>query len=245
MTPEREIEVVVVDDHSSLLRGLELLLPRFGLRVTGTAATFQEGARLVASRKPDVAVLDIGLGDDSGTELGNEIAALSDTATVLYTGCCDPEILAEAVGSGALGVVQKTSPVEDLARAIRAAAAGRAFVDTRIAELLPDRGAPPARAITKREAEVLGLIAAGLTVEEAAAELFLSQDTVQTHVRNSVRKLGARGRLHAVVLALRRGDLKVSGLAAQAEPERVPVVLAAGERYPEGGMGEAAGKVDA
>jgi DNA-binding NarL/FixJ family response regulator len=213
---EREIEVVIVDDHSSLLRGLELLLPRLGLRVTGTAATFQEGARLVARRKPHVAVLDIGLGADSGTALGNQIASLSHTATVLYTGCCDPETLAEAVGSGALGVVQKTSPVEDLARAIRAAAAGRTFVDPRIAELLPDPATRSQRTITAREAEVLGLIAAGLTIEEAAAQLFLSQDTVQTHVRNAVRKLGARGRLHAVVLALRRGDLKVSGLATAA-----------------------------
>jgi DNA-binding NarL/FixJ family response regulator len=208
-----QIQVVIVDDHSPLRRGLEILLPRLGFRVTGTAATAEEGSRMIASRRPHVAVLDIVLGEDSGTTMGNDLATLSEsTAVVLYTGYADPDVLEEAVGSSALGVVQKTSPVEDLARAIRAAAAGRAYIDPRIAELLPNPGARDSL-ISKREAEVLGLIAEGLTAEEVATRLFLSPETVHTHVRNAVRKLGARGRLHAVVLALRRGDLEVSGLA--------------------------------
>jgi DNA-binding NarL/FixJ family response regulator len=208
-----EIQVVVVDDHPSVLRGLELLLPRAGFRVTGTSVTAEEGARIITARRPHVAVLDIGLGDASGTVLARSVAGLSDrTATVLYTGCSDPEVLAEAVGSGALGIVQKTSAIEDLARAIRAAAAGRAFVDPRIAELLADPAARTQRVISAREAEVLGLIADGLTADEAADRLVLSVETIHTHVRNAVRKLGARGRLHAVVLALRHGDLEVEGL---------------------------------
>jgi DNA-binding NarL/FixJ family response regulator len=209
-----EIQVVVVDDHPSLLRGLELLLPRAGFRVTGTAETAAEGSRIIAGRRPQVAVLDIGLGLDSGTDLGRQVASLSkDTATVLYTGCSDPEVLADAVASGALGVVQKTSPMEDLARAIRAAAAGRTFVDPRIAELLVETTELSAKTISPREAEVLGLIAEGLTAEEAADMLCLSIETIHTHVRNASRKLGARGRLHADVLALRRGDLELKGLA--------------------------------
>jgi DNA-binding NarL/FixJ family response regulator len=207
------IQVIVVDDHPSLLRGLELLLPRAGFRVTGTAETAEEGSRIIAGRRPQVAVLDIGLGDSSGTELGKNVAALSDaTATVLYTGCSEPEVLAEAIGSGALGVVQKTSPMETLARAIRAAAAGRTFIDPRIAELVAVPAARTTRAISAREAEVLGLIAEGLTADEAGDRLFLSTETIHTHVRNASRKLGARGRLHAVVLALRQGDLELKGL---------------------------------
>jgi DNA-binding NarL/FixJ family response regulator len=209
-----EIQVVIVDDHPSLVRGLELLLPRAGFRVTGTAGSAEEGRRIIASRRPQVAVLDIGLGVDSGTALGRDVSAISEaTATVLYTGCADPEILADAVGSGALAVVQKTSPIDDLARAIRAAAAGRTFVDPNIAQVLADPAARAARIISTREAEVLGLIAEGLTADEAAARLCLSTETVHTHVRNASRKLGARGRLHAVVLALRRGDLELTGLA--------------------------------
>lgn len=208
-----EIQVILVDDHPPLLRGLELLLPRAGFRVTGTAQTAAEGSRIIAGRRPQVAVLDITLGDDSGTALGRRVAALSQgTATVLYTGCTDPDILADAVGSGALGVVQKTSPMDDLVGAIRAAAAGRAFVDPHIAELLAVRGAREPTSITPRETEVLGLIAEGLTADEVAEGLCLSTETVNTHVRNACRKLGARGRLHAVILALRQGDLELNGL---------------------------------
>jgi DNA-binding NarL/FixJ family response regulator len=202
-----------VDDHPSILRGLELLLPRVGFRVIGTAQTALEGSAMIACRRPDVAVLDIALSDGSGTALGRQVASLSEsTATVLYTGCSDPEVLADAVGSGALGVVQKTSPVDDLARAIRAAAAGRAFVDPHIAELLAVRPGGSARTISPRVAEVLGLVAEGFTADEVAERLCLAGDTIHTHVRNACRKLGARGRLHAVVLALRRGELELSGL---------------------------------
>jgi DNA-binding CsgD family transcriptional regulator len=88
-------------------------------------------------------------------------------------------------------------------------------VDPRIAELLADPAARTQQVISAREAEVLGLIADGLTANEAADRLFLSVETIHTHVRNAVRKLGARGRLHAVVLALRHGDLEVDGLVRQ------------------------------
>ena len=98
----------------------------------------------------------------------------------------------------------KTSPVEHLADAIRAAAAGRNYVDVALAGRL---SAGDARRISAREAQVLGLLAAGATTQQVADELYLSAETVQTHVRNATRKLGARGRLHAVVLALARGDL--------------------------------------
>jgi DNA-binding NarL/FixJ family response regulator len=232
-----EIQVVVVDDHPSLRRGLELLLPKAGLRVTGTAGTAEEGSVMIASRRPDVAVLDIALGDSSGTALANELSTLSQrTATVLYTGCSDPEVLAQAVASGALGVVQKTSPVEDLATAIRAAADGRTFLDPRIAELLAGAVDHATRLISVREAEVLGLIATGMTADDVAAKLCLSQETVQTHVRNAVRKLGARGRLHAVILALQRGDLEVTGLVRPTGEIR---------SYPKDGMAQATALADA
>jgi DNA-binding NarL/FixJ family response regulator len=212
-----ELQVVVVDDHPSLRRGLELILPKLGFRVTGTAGTAEEGSTMIASRRPNVAVLDIGLGEASGTNLANQVSAMSDPpSTVIYTGCTDAEVLAKAVASGALGVVQKTSPLEDLATAIRAAAKGRTFLDPRVAELLAGAGNGHARLISEREAEVLGLMASGLTADDVGERLCLSSETVKTHVRNAIRKLGARGRLHAVILALQRGDLEVAGLARPA-----------------------------
>lgn len=228
--------MIVVDDHPSLRRGLELLLPRLGFRVTGTAGTAEEGLTMIASRRPNVAVLDIGLGEASGTTLANEVSAGSGrTSTVIYTGCTDPEVLARAVASGALGVVQKTSPLEDLGTAITAAAKGHTFLDPRVAELLAGAGDGRARVISEREAEVLGLMATGMTADDVGAELCLSPDTVKTHVRNAVRKLGARGRLHAVILALQCGDLEVVGLARPASED---------PGYPERAIASGAARAD-
>ncbi len=111
-----------------------------------------------------------------------------------------------AVDSGARGIVLKSSPIEHLADAIRAAADGREYVDRLIAQLPGRHGAA---IISKREAQVLGMLSQGSTTEQVAQELVLSPETVQTHVRNAIRKLGAHGRLHAVILALVRGDIEL------------------------------------
>ena len=210
--PVAQIEVVVVEDHPPVREGLELLLPRQGFRVVGTAGSAREGGRMIRARRPAVALVDIDLGDGSGTELAQAIRdeAIA-TAIVLYTGSVDNAVIDAAVASGARGLVLKSSPIEHLATAIRAAAAGQEYVDRLIAQL-PGRGPGEDHAaalISKREAQVLGMLSQGSTTEQVAQELFLSPETVQTHVRNAARKLGAHGRLHAVILALVRGDIEL------------------------------------
>jgi DNA-binding NarL/FixJ family response regulator len=205
---DARIEIVVVEDHPPVRQGLELLLPRQGFRMIGSAGSATEGARMIRARKPAVALVDIDLGDDSGTNLAK---AVHDegcaTAIVLYTGSVDNAVIDAAVASHAQGLVLKSSPIEHLADAIRAAAAGQAYVD-RLVPGLPGRshGRRTAR-ISKREAEVLGMLSQGSTTGQVARELFLSPETVQTHVRNATRKLGAHGRLHAVILALMGGEI--------------------------------------
>ena len=204
-----EIQVVVVEDHPPVRQGLELLLPRHGFRMIGSAGSFEAGVRMIRARRPDVALIDIDLGD--GTSSGTDLAkALNDerssTATVLYTGSIDNALIDVAVDSGARALVLKSSPIEHLADAIRAAAAGQHYVDPLVA-IMPGRSEPGAPRVSKREAQVLAMLAQGLTTEQVAGDLFLSPDTVQTHVRNATRKLGAHGRLHAVILALMRGDI--------------------------------------
>jgi len=212
--PVAAIEVLIVEDHPPVRQGLELLLPSQGFRVVGAAGSAREGGRMIRARRPAVALVDIDLGDGSGTDLAK---ALGDegitTAVVLYTGSVDNALIDAAAASGVRGLVLKSSPIEHLADAIRAAAAGRDYVDRLIAQL-PGRHAGHAVAlISKREAQVLGLLSQGSTTEQVAQDLFLSPETVQTHVRNATRKLGAHGRLHAVILALVRGDIELPVLA--------------------------------
>ena len=206
------IEILIVDDHPPVRQGLELLLPRQGFRIVGSAGSAREGGRMIRARRPAVALVDIDLGDGSGTDLAvairNEGIA---TAVVLCTGSIDNAVIDAAVDSGARGIVLKSSPIEHLADAIRAAAAGREYVDRLIAQLPGRSGGQGAAIISKREAQVLGMLSQGSTTEQVAHELVLSPETVQTHVRNATRKLGAHGRLHAVILALMRGDIELPG----------------------------------
>jgi DNA-binding NarL/FixJ family response regulator len=209
-----EIQVVVVEDHPSMRAGLELLLTKRGFRVIGAAGSVAEGWEMIAARRPDVAVVDIDLGDGSGTALARTLAEGEvPVAVVLYTGHVDQGVLEAAVDSGATGVVLKSSPLEDLARAVRAAAIGATFVDQAVSSMLRREDGAPKR-LSRREGEVLSLLAHGQTLAHVAADLCLSEKTVETHVRNACRKLGAHGRLHAVILALGTGDLALGDLTA-------------------------------
>jgi DNA-binding NarL/FixJ family response regulator len=184
-----------------------MLLTRQGFRVTGSALTADAGARMIHARKPSVALIDIDGTNGSGTALVKRLLADEPgTASVLYTGALNDRRIGEAVRSGARGVVLKTAPIVELVAAINAAASGTTYVDRR-AMGIAARSAK--RMISPREAEVLGLLVSGLTCRGAAAELQLALTTVQTHVRNAVRKLGATGQLHAVVLALRAGEIEL------------------------------------
>jgi DNA-binding NarL/FixJ family response regulator len=208
------IEVLIVEDHPPVRQGLEMLLPRQGFRVVGSAGSAREGGRMIRARRPVVALVDIDLGDGSGTDLAMAIGDEGiTTAVVLYTGSVDNAVIDAAVASGVRGLVLKSSPIEHLADAIRAAAAGQDYVDRLIAQLPGRAESPDPARISKREAQVLGMLSQGSTTEQIAQDLVLSSETVQTHVRNATRKLGAHGRLHAVILALMRGDIELPDAA--------------------------------
>jgi two-component system response regulator DevR len=188
-----QIEILVVDDHPPVSQGLEFLLTREGFRMVGSTGSAEEGARMIRARRPDVAPVNIDLGDGSGIDLARDVtdAALA-TAIVLYTGSIDGAVLAAAVTSGARALVLKTSPVQHIADAIRAAAAGCDYVDPAMTSMLARRRRDDhTRSTSRREGQIRGLLA-GLTTEQIADDLFLSPNTVQTHVRNATRKLGAR-----------------------------------------------------
>jgi DNA-binding NarL/FixJ family response regulator len=207
MSEDGDITVLLVEDHLALRKGLELLLRARGFHVVGVGDSAEQGYRLFEARRPDVAVIDVGLGEGSGLTLAERILTLAPGAGVLmYTGMTDRDSIDHAARLGARGFALKAGGPDELITAIRTVAAGGVYVDPAVASLLAP-SAVPAQVLTNREREILALLARGMTGEQAAAELFLSPETVRTHVRNAMRKLDARTRVHAVALALRLREI--------------------------------------
>lgn len=200
------IEVIVVDDHLSMRKGIELLLRQEGLRVVGVAGGLAEARALLERRRHDVALIDVHLGADSAVGLVEEVLRRNpDAAIVLYTGFTGPDAgLEDAVRVGARGFVLKSSPPPRLIEALRVVAGGGAYVDPDLAAVL-SQGSEVSRLglLSPREREILDLLAEGLNGHAIAERLFLSPETVRTHVRNATTKLGAKTRVQAVALTVR------------------------------------------
>jgi DNA-binding NarL/FixJ family response regulator len=207
--PETRRSIVVVEDHPTVREGLCLVLEREGFTVVGRAGTAQEGHDTIVRSGPDVALIDVDLPDGSGVDLTRRLLRRdARLGVLLYTGVGDPEVLEDALGSGARGFTLKTSDPATTLNAVRAVAAGGSYVDPGVRALIAARqNGSRERVLTVREREVLGRLADGLSVEEIAADLVLSTETIRTHVRNAMGKLQTRTRAHAIVVALRRGEL--------------------------------------
>jgi DNA-binding NarL/FixJ family response regulator len=202
------LSVVVIDDHSALSEGLSVLLERRGFRVLGCAATASEGAGLIAREAPDVAVVDLKLPDEPGDQLIMRLRSQRPVVKfVVYTGLSDPAVLASALHCGADGLVGKPASLRPLVDAIRTVGRGGSYLDPTLREMIEaaDRSQPSV--LSRRESQVLGLLSEGLTGEEIAADLFLSPETIRTHIRNAMSKLQARTRPEAIAKALAAREL--------------------------------------
>jgi DNA-binding NarL/FixJ family response regulator len=201
------LRIVLVEDHQALREGLELLLDREGLTVVGTAGTAGEGRELVEKLAPDVALVDIRLGEDSGIKLTAELVdADPGRRIVLYTGSADVDLLISGLDSGARGYALKDGTPTELKTALLTVAEGGTYVDPRLHPALLSRKATQTqRVLSKREREIMDLLAQGLTGEQVAERLFLSPETIKTHIRNAMSKLEANTRVHAIAIALRDG----------------------------------------
>lgn len=204
---DSDLQVVLVDDHLAARKGIELLLRAEGMRVTGVTESVGEGIQMILQRKPHVAVVDMNLADGDGLELARAVTAQAPgVGVLLYTGSLDHRRLQQGADAGARGFALKAGSPSELVAAIRAVADGREYVDPRLAKLLGTH-APAQHVLSPREREVVDLLAEGLNAEEIAERLVLSPQTVQTHVRNLMRKLGARTRVHALALALQTREV--------------------------------------
>ncbi len=202
------LSVVLVDDHVALRQGLEVLLERKGVEVLAATGSANEALPLMRRCRPDVAIVDLDLPGESGTRLVERLRTRPFEAKVLiYTGSHDALTLADALETGAEGIVLKPSGLAPLVEALRAVHRGERYVGAEIREII-DLADGGDQLLTKRERDVFVLLAEGHSGEEVAVRLRLSAETVRTHVRNAMGKLQARTRTEAVVRAVAAGEIR-------------------------------------
>lgn len=208
-----EISIVIADDHQVVRSGLRLVLHGHeGMRVVGEAGTVAEALRLVASRQPDVLVLDLNMpGEPSLPAIPRVAEACARTRVVVLTMQDDPAFAREALQAGAGAFVLKEAAGGELVAAVQAVAEGRTYLNpemgARLAAAPAEEG--PADALSERERDVLGLIALGHTNPEIAEQLHLSVRTIETHRSHIHRKLGLSTRAELVRFAIDNGLVKL------------------------------------
>ena len=197
--------VLVADDHPAVVEAVADVLAEHGIEVAGRARDGNDAVEQIELRKPTVAILDLRMPGQSGIEspAGGEEAP--DTAVILYTAFGDRALLTEALDAGARGFVLKEAPLAEVVRAVELVASGRTYVDPVLAVVLSSSAATEKMTnLTQRERDVLRLLADGMSNEEIGKNLFISPETVRTHVRKAMAKLDADTRTQAVATALRQ-----------------------------------------
>jgi DNA-binding NarL/FixJ family response regulator len=215
------IRVLVVDDQALVREGLmTLLATAAGITPVAAAADGEEAVALAGRHRPDVVLMDLRMPVVDGVEATRRIREdLPQTEVVVLTTHADEASILEALRAGARGYLTKDAGIAEISRAIHAAAAGQSVLDPVVhSRLLAAAGSrqpvvdaraePPATLpddLTPREAEVLTLIAGGLSNREIAAQLVVSEATVKTHINHVFSKIGARDRAQAVHYAYTHG----------------------------------------
>ena len=201
------ITCVVADDHPAVLEAVAEFLVQGGIEVIARARDGEEALERIEQRKPQVALVDVRMPKLGGIELTRRSQrSTPETSILLYTGYGDRALLTEALDAGVRGFVLKEAPMDDLLRAVQSVATGGTYVDPVLAGTLAASSiGNKLPELTQRERDVLRLLADGLANEEIGKRLFISAETVRTHVRKASSRLGASTRTQAVATALRLG----------------------------------------
>jgi NarL family two-component system response regulator LiaR len=201
------IRVMVVDDHPMVRSGLKALLSAYDdLEFAGEAANGAEAIRLCDRLNPDVILMDLVMPEMDGAAATRAIRQKHpQIKVVVLTSFKEDELVQGALQAGAIGYLLKNVSAEELARAIRAAYAGRPTLAPEAAQVLIQATTQPAIGsdLTEREREVLALMVQGLSNQEIAAKLYVSQSTVKFHVSSILAKLYVNNRTEAVALAVK------------------------------------------
>ncbi len=210
MTTTKSITVLCVDDHPLVREGVTRKIDsQPDMRVVGSASTGEDAVRMHEEHNPDVTIMDLNLPGMTGIEA---IAAIrrrkSDARIVVLTMYQGDEDIHRALEAGAAAYVLKTTVADDLVRVIREVHAGARPISPDVATQLAARAVTPA--LTPRERSVVELMSKGMRNKEIAADLGISEDTVEVHARNIFSKMGVRDRTAAVTVALRRGIIHLA-----------------------------------
>ena len=206
----RVIRLLIVDDHPVVRDGLAGMFAREPeFEVVGEAADGAEAVRLAGTLRPDVILMDLRMPGMDGVSATRELVALDGGARVLVLTTYDTDShVLPAIEAGATGYLLKDAPRDELLRAVHATARGQAVLAPSAAALLMSRVRASATApLSRRELDVLQLVAAGATNRAAAAKLFITEATVKSHLLNIYGKLGVGDRAAAVTEAFHRGLL--------------------------------------
>jgi DNA-binding NarL/FixJ family response regulator len=196
---------VIADDHPAMLTAIADTLERSGVEIVGRASDGQDALAQIEAQQPQVALVDVRMPRLSGIEVATKAGVVApNTSIIFYTAYGDRALLSEALDVGARGFVLKEAPLPDLVRAVERVAAGDAYVDPVLAGVLVSAQSEKIPTLTQREREVLRLLADGHSNEEIGKRLFISPETVRTHVRKAMAKLEADTRTQAVAIALRQ-----------------------------------------
>src|SRR4051794_18263705 len=208
------IRVLLADDHRMLREGLRRSMIEEGFDVVGEADNGEQAVRLAEELQPDVVLMDVSMPEMDGVEATRAIRATGTaTRVIMLTMHADKEVLADAIRAGASGYLVKDCSTDEVAEAVRMAAQGDTALSPQLAATMLDEvrrlEAPNVpeddRVITRREEEVLQLIADGCSTPEVAERLYISQKTVKNHLASIYQKLDARDRTQAVLQAVRMG----------------------------------------
>jgi DNA-binding NarL/FixJ family response regulator len=223
MQPANPIRIQLLDDHSVVRSALRMLIENHaGLTVVGEAADGAQALTLAEREQPDIVLLDLALGEESGLDLLPRLRSVAEQARViLLTGVRDPELHRRAVRQGAMGVVLKEQAAQVLLEAIEKVHAGQVWLDPSMvasmlgelsrphqAERAPDPEVAKIASLSERECEIVALLCQGMPNKQVANKLSISEVTVRYHLGHIYQKLGVDGRLELVIYAFRHGLAK-------------------------------------
>ena len=213
------VRLMLADDHRMLREGLRRSLSEYGFDVIGEASDGEEAVRLAGDLRPDVILMDVTMPDVDGVEATRRIRRLyPDIQVVMLTMHADQSVISEALRAGASGYLVKDCSIEEIAAAIRMAANDEADLSpslagamlTEVRRMTPEPSLEEnEKVVTRREIDVLQLIADGCSTPEVAERLFISQKTVKNHLASIYQKLDARDRTQAVLMAVRMGIVRL------------------------------------
>jgi DNA-binding NarL/FixJ family response regulator len=199
-----EITCLIADDHEVVREGLRLSLSRAPhIRIVGEAPDGESAVALAERRRPNVVIMDIRMPGMDGLEATKQLSKKApEIAVLIFTAYSERSLLGRGLESGAKGYILKEAPHGTLLRAIEKVAAGEGYIDPALLPaFLPGRDRD--EMLTAREREILQLLADGMSNSDVASKLFISAETVKSHVRHILTKLEADTRTQAVAIALR------------------------------------------